>query len=318
MKRSSLYRFTTKKQIPLRRFKMHPEYKEIKNLVEDNLLRFLPETESGSSILYDAMKYSLEAGGKRLRPVLLIASCRAAGGSYSDALPYACAIEFIHTYSLIHDDHPSMDNDDLRRGKPTNHKVFGDDMAILAGDGLLNSAMDVMFSDIARHADDGSETEKRIRAAREISASAGVRGMIAGQAADVRPELIRLDDAGKLRYIHRNKTGALIKAAAAAGALVGGADEDLLGRLSHYGEQIGIAFQIIDDILDVTGDTKLLGKNTGVDAELGKLTYPSLYGVEKSRALAEKATDEACRAVENIKDSEFLKFLALDLSDRIS
>ena len=169
--------------------------------------------------LFDAMRHSLTAGGKRIRPALIYAFCEACGGSPDAADAAACAMEMTHTSSLIFDDLPAMDGDVLRRGKPTTWKQYDEACAILAGDGLLNSAMDVMFSDIARHADDGSETEKRIRAAREISASAGVRGMIAGQAADVRPELIRLDDAGKLRYIHRNKTGALIKAAAAAGAL---------------------------------------------------------------------------------------------------
>ena len=295
---------------------MRPGYDEIKNLVEANLLKYLPECDSECSVLGEAMKYSLEAGGKRLRPVLLIASCRVAGGRDEDALPYACAIEFIHTYSLIHDDHPSMDNDDLRRGKPTNHKVFGDDMAILAGDGLLNSAMDVMFDDIAAHS--GEEAERRIMAAREISRAAGVRGMIAGQTSDVRPELIGLPDAEKLLYIHRHKTGALIRAAAAAGAFLGGAEESVRKALSLYAEKTGTAFQIIDDILDVVGDAGKLGKNTGVDSELGKLTYPALYGVEKSREFAKEATDEACGALKDIDNSEFLKGLALDLLDRIS
>ncbi|MDD7408476.1 MAG: farnesyl diphosphate synthase [Anaerovoracaceae bacterium] len=294
---------------------MRPEYKEIKDLVEENLLRYLPETDRECGILYDSMKYSLEAGGKRIRPVLLIASCRAAGGTDAEAIPYACAIEFIHTYSLIHDDHPSMDNDDLRRGKPTNHKVFGDDMAILAGDGLLNSAMDVMFDDIAAHT--GETARKRLRAAREISRAAGTRGMIAGQTADVRPELIGLAGPEKLRYIHRHKTGALIRAAAAAGAYVGGADGRIQHSLEHYAEQIGIAFQIIDDVLDVIGDAGKLGKNTGVDEELGKLTYPSFYGVEKSEELAKEATDSACAALEGVEGSGFLKVLALDLLDRI-
>lgn len=312
------------------------KYDELKKLVEDNLLKYLPETEEENHLLNEAMKYSLEAGGKRIRPVLMLASCRLAGGDLSTAVPYACAIEFIHTYSLIHDDHPSMDNDDLRRGKPTNHKVFGDDMAILAGDGLLNSAMDVMFDDIyaCMESDAGEEAlAGRVRAAREISKAAGVRGMVAGQAADVRPSSIGLDDPEKLRYIQRRKTGALLRAAVVSGGLLGGAGGTRLAALTVYGEQVGAAFQIVDDILDVTGSAGDLGKNTGVDAELGKLTYPAVYGLEQSRKYAAEATEKAVAALDEVsghdpdvdaedavtaESSDFLKHMALDLLDRIS
>ena len=195
-------------------------YGQLKDMVEDRLIPFLPETAPESRLLYDAMKYSLEAGGKRIRPVLLLASCLASGGKSEDAMPFACAIEFIHTFSLIHDDHPSMDNDDLRRGKPTNHKVFGDDMAILAGDGLFNSAMDVMFDAVESCGMETDDLLRRIRAGKEISYASGARGMAAGQTADIHPEKINSDDTGKLLYIHSYKTGALIRAAVRAGVIL--------------------------------------------------------------------------------------------------
>lgn len=310
------------------------KYEELKNAVEENLIPFLPEAASGSHLLYEAMKYSLEAGGKRIRPVLLLASCLASDGNTQEALPFACAIEFIHTFSLIHDDHPSMDNDDLRRGRPTNHKVFGDDMAILAGDGLFNSAMDVMFAAIDSCGSDSERLRRRIRAAREISSASGVKGMAAGQAADIRPENMEWDDEEKLLYIHRLKTGALIRASVRAGAILGGANDKMLDHFTVYAEQIGIAFQIIDDILDVTGDVEKLGKNTGMDEALGKLTYPAVFGLEVSGEKAREATAAAIGALERIRSDviegrdtvnpdtavyyDFLKEMALDLLDRIS
>lgn len=312
------------------------KYEQLKSSVEQNLLCYLPETDPESGLLYEAMKYSVEAGGKRIRPVLMMASCFAAGGRPEDVLPYACAIEYIHTYSLIHDDHPSMDDDELRRGKPTNHIVFGDDMAILAGDGLLNSAEDLMLKEIEDCALSGSgDTEKllrKIRAAREISEAAGIRGMIAGQTSDIHPELIEAEDEKKLLYIHRNKTGALLRAAVRAGAVLGGANEAMLAAFTEYGEQVGIAFQIVDDLLDVIGDVEQLGKNTGMDEERGKLTYPSVFGIEVSQQKAEEATEAACRALSSIGTAassgsmaeksaeylEFLRYIALDLLKRIA
>ena len=309
------------------------KYQQLKQEVEDHLIPFLPVTAPESALLYDSMKYSLEAGGKRIRPVLLLASCLAAGGGLREAMPFACAMEYIHTFSLIHDDHPSMDNDDLRRGRPTNHKVFGDDMAILAGDALFSSAMDVML-ETTESCEPGSAYQLRcIRASREISEASGVRGMAAGQAADIRPEHIQADDARKLLYIHRYKTGALLRASVRAGAILGAAEPAMLEAFTVYGEQIGIAFQIVDDILDVTGDAASLGKNTGMDEQLGKLTYPSVYGLELSREKAEQATANARLALETVRkgnrnnpdaaeDSagylEFLEQMALDLLNRIS
>ncbi len=304
---------------------------------EDALDLYLPQVDERSGVLREAMSYSLEAGGKRLRPALLLAACEAVGrGDASVAVPFACAIEFIHTYSLIHDDHPSMDNDDLRRGKPTNHKVFGDDIAILAGDGLLNSAMDVMFEAIIAEKD-SDKKDRLIKAAYEISRAAGVRGMVAGQTTDVimtggknaaeqesaaNGTKSTVDEAQRmdmLRYIHKNKTGALIRAAVRAGAFIGGADGKLMESLTEYAENIGLVFQIVDDILDVVGDEEKLGKKTGVDEELGKLTYPSLVGLERSYELAEEFTQNAVKALESADiDSVFLAKLALDLKNRIS
>ncbi len=309
-------------------------YDQLKNTVEENLIPFLPETSPESRLLYDAMKYSLEAGGKRIRPVLLLASCLASGGQLQEAMPFACAMEFIHTFSLIHDDHPSMDNDDLRRGKPTNHKVFGDDMAILAGDALFNSAMDVMFDAMASCGTEVDALLRRIRAAREISYASGIRGMAAGQTADIHPEKIEAEDSEKLLYIHRNKTGALIQASVRAGAILGGADEETLESFTVYAAKIGVAFQIVDDILDVVGDVESLGKNTGMDESLGKLTYPAIYGLEVSQQKAKEATDTACNALKAVRERtvnrpedscqdtvvyfDFLEELALDLLNRIS
>ncbi|MGN1351122.1 MAG: polyprenyl synthetase family protein [Anaerovoracaceae bacterium] len=303
------------------------QYGRLRGITEKALNEYLPKPDPRSGLLYDAMKYSLDAGGKRLRPVLLLASCQAVQGSISDALPFACAIEYIHTYSLIHDDHPSMDNDDLRRGKPTNHKVFGDDMAILAGDGLLNSAMDVMLAAVMAEGDP-EKKERKLAAACEISKAAGTGGMVAGQTADVlatggrlarRIDLAEEEKPEFLRYIHRNKTGALIRAAVRAGALVGGAHGQELGALTEYAEKVGLVFQIVDDILDVVGDEQTLGKKTGMDAALGKMTYPSVFGLEQSYDFARQYTQEAEGAMEPLGNhGMFLVKLALDLQKRIS
>ena len=257
---------------------MNKEFDRYKSIVEEHLLDFIPEIDHKSITIYESMKYSLTAGGKRLRPVLLLAACEFAGGDINNAIPYACAIEYIHTYSLIHDDMPEMDNDDLRRGVPTNHKVFGEAMALLAGDGLLSTAFEVMHRDELLYLDEDIRLKRRIRAAYEISKYAGCRGMVAGQVADIEAE-------GKqcsremLDYIHINKTAALIMASVRAGAQLGGADDKMLESLTNYAENLGLAFQIVDDILDVVGDEATLGKKTGVDLENNKSTYPALYGL---------------------------------------
>lgn len=306
------------------------QYAEYKGMVEKALRTSLRKVDPHAAVLYDAMEYSLLAGGKRLRPVLLLAAAAFCGGKPEDALPFACAIEQIHTYSLIHDDHPSLDNDALRRGKPTSHIVFGADIALLAGDALLNSAMEGMMET----AWNAGQPEPALRAALEIARAAGTGGMIAGQTADVlmtgsavrsveaerSAEVSREDtEEGWLLYIHRNKTGALIRAAVRAGAILGGASGAQLAHLTGFAEKLGLTFQIVDDILDVTGDAEQLGKNPGADHELGKLTYPAVFGLEESRRRAERATAEAVRALQQADgDAAFLAALAVDFLNRIS
>ena len=295
---------------------MNKEFDRYKSIVEEHLLDFIPEIDHKSITIYESMKYSLTAGGKRLRPVLLLAACEFAGGDINNAIPYACAIEYIHTYSLIHDDMPEMDNDDLRRGVPTNHKVFGEAMALLAGDGLLSTAFEVMHRDELLYLDEDIRLKRRIRAAYEISKYAGCRGMVAGQVADIEAE-------GKqcsremLDYIHINKTAALIMASVRAGAQLGGADDKMLESLTNYAENLGLAFQIVDDILDVVGDEATLGKKTGVDLENNKSTYPALYGLEASQARLEELTQNAVDALADYYDNaEFFRDLVLELKDR--
>ncbi|MDR2356085.1 MAG: polyprenyl synthetase family protein [Clostridiales Family XIII bacterium] len=289
------------------------EYIARKALVEEHLLDFLPEVDPKSSALYAAMHYSLKSGGKRIRPVLLLAACEFAGGEAREALPYACAVEYIHCYSLIHDDLPGMDDDELRRGLPTNHMVYGEGMAVLAGDGLLTTAFEAMNKDMLIYFDDPVKLKRRVRASHEISKGAGCRGMAAGQAADI--EAAGKSIAGELLdYIHLNKTAAPIVAAVKAGAFIGGATKEVLTALENYAENLGLAFQIADDILDVTGDEGELGKRTGADRARAKPTYPALYGVEQSRkrlaALTESATDALASFYDNaeffIKAAQYL------------
>nr|WP_197714798.1 farnesyl diphosphate synthase [Maliibacterium massiliense] len=242
------------------------------------------------SPLREAMGYSLEAGGKRIRPVLLLACCDIAGGDTARALPFACAVEMIHTYSLIHDDLPCMDNDDLRRGRPTCHKVYGEGMALLAGDGLLNFAYEHMSDAVAAGVPGAAQ------ALREIACGAGVGGMIAGQCLDLANEGRAMDGA-MLRRIHNGKTAALLTAACTAGMCLAGADARRLEAARAYGRALGLAFQITDDVLDVAGDAAHLGKHTGKDAQSGKLTFVSVYGLEKARALAREAVQEAVGAL---------------------
>ena len=293
------------------------DYLRFKELVEDHLLYFLPEVDHKSITLYESMTYSLKAGGKRLRPVQLLAACDFCGGDEKLALPYACAIEYIHTYSLIHDDLPAMDNDDLRRGMPTNHKVFGDAIAILAGDGLLTSAFEAMNKDMLLYFDNTEKLKRRIRAVYEISKGAGCRGMIAGQVADIEAENKKCTKE-ILDYIHLNKTAAMIKAAVRAGAHLGGADKKTLADLDDYAENIGLAFQIVDDILDISGDEEKLGKKIGSDQANQKATYPCRYGLEESKEKALELTENAKNAMEAYYDNaEFFIKLADELARRI-
>lgn len=264
--------------------------------------------------LKDAMEYSLKAGGKRLRPVLTLYVCDMLGGDVQRALPFACALEMIHTYSLIHDDLPCMDNDDFRRGRPSSHKVFGEANAVLAGDGLLSYAFDIMLKMMQK-----DFTPNALNAAIAVSRGAGVRGMVAGQMIDLASETA--DDPGidQLRFIQDNKTAAMIKAAVLAGAYMAGGDEAQLDALSRYGAAYGVLFQMTDDILDVEGDFEGMGKTLGKDQQENKLTYISLYGLDKAKEIARETADEAIAAVDIFGErATLLRELAKSCLDRRS
>ena len=235
------------------------------------------------------MNYSLFAGGKRLRPILCIASSEAVGGNEEDVLPVACALEMIHTYSLIHDDLPAMDNDDMRRGKPTSHKVYGEALAILAGDALLTEAFN-LISRLDLNGEKAGEVIQKIVAL--IASAAGPNGMVGGQAVDMAIAGKQVE-ASIIEFMHAHKTGALIAASVSSGAVLGGASKNQLESLDRYGRKIGLAFQVSDDILDIEGDSDEMGKVVGVDAQMGKNTYPSIYGLEKSKEMLRELIDEA-------------------------
>ena len=268
---------------------------EQRALIDAMLDRFLPQESVLPHSIHRAMRYSVFAGGKRLRPVLVLAACQAVGGDTARALPAACALEMIHTYSLIHDDLPAMDNDDFRRGNPTNHKIFGEAVATLAGDALLTEAFRLLSD--PRHV--GSCTPAvLLPVIHEIATCAGSYGMVGGQVVDMESEGRPDIDLATVQYIHTHKTGALIKASVVAGALLGGAAEQQLAALTRYGEAAGLAFQIADDILDIEGTTEELGKDAGSDQARGKATYPAVMGVSSSREEAHAMMDEALRALE--------------------
>lgn len=261
---------------------------EKKALIEESLKNYL-SIEEDAPVVHEAMVYSVFAGGKRLRPILAIMSCELFGGNVTELLPFACSIELIHTYSLIHDDLPAMDNDDFRRGKLTNHKVFGDGFAVLAGDALLNKAYEILLDTVSNNA-----APEYIKAAREISLAAGVKGMVGGQAMDLYYENKEIT-AQKLKEIHDKKTGALLRASLTVGALIANAKEKDIKRINEYGHLIGRAFQIADDILDVKGDKEKLGKDTGKDNK--KATYIKYYGLEKSEDIAKETIDKAKKII---------------------
>ncbi len=257
---------------------------EDRKTIEAALERLLPAADTPPPSIHQAMRYSVFAGGKRIRPILCLEAARVFSAVDDGVLPVACSLEFIHTYSLIHDDLPALDNDDLRRGKPTCHRQFGEPIAILAGDGLLTLA----FESLA-HAP--IPAERRVRVIQAVAAAAGtVNGMVGGQVADLEAEGQPVE-AASLEYIHRAKTAALIRASAVAGAIAAGAEEEDVARIGRFAGQIGWGFQIVDDILDVEQSTALLGKTAGKDQSQRKATYPALYGLEKSHELAE----ELCR-----------------------
>jgi len=269
-----------------------------KALIDAALDGFLPSEEFYPPVIFQAVRYSLMAGGKRLRPILCLAAAETVGGDSKTILPVACALEFIHTYSLIHDDLPAMDNDDYRRGRLTAHKVFGEDIAILAGDALLTEAFHLLTR---RELMPGIPPEHILAVTAEIAAAAGWFGMVGGQVLDVRSEGKTID-LETLQQIHRLKTGELIRVSLLAGAILSGASTAMLASLSDYGRQIGLAFQIADDILNVEGDRVLLGKQTGSDAARRKVTFPSLLGIEASRARGESLIKEALTSLASFDD----------------
>lgn len=286
--------------------------------INDSLARVITEKEAPEKSIYEAMKYSLTAGGKRIRPVLSLAVCEMLGGDVMDILPYACAIEMIHTYSLIHDDLPAMDNDDYRRGKPTNHKVYGEARAILAGDGLLTYAFELMTDSILKNVSNniGDGLEARIRAINFIAKAAGVSGMIGGQVIDIESEG-RFIDRELLEYMHKCKTGALIKASVMVPAIIMKLDKNDMDCLERYSENIGLAFQVKDDILDVEGNLELLGKQTGKDASRRKSTFVTLYGICEAKIKLENLIYDGIAALEKFGDKAgFLKSLAFYIGKR--
>jgi geranylgeranyl diphosphate synthase type II len=269
-------------------------YLKDKKTLVDSFIETYFSVPASPARLHESMVYSLFAGGKRIRPILCIAAHEACGGVAADALPVAAALEYVHIYSLIHDDLPAMDDDDLRRGKSTNHKVFGEGMAILAGDALLTETF-CLLSDSA-YAKADLPSDRRLRIFREIAFAAGCKGMVAGQAQDLLSEDAE-PDAATLSFIHRHKTAALIRAAVRSGGILASCSDRALEGLTRYGDCVGLAFQIIDDILDVEGETEVLGKSRGSDERRKKMTYPLLYGIEKSRQKARDLMAESAEAL---------------------
>jgi len=282
--------------------------------IDAALLAFLPSPPTCPAPVADAMRYSVTAGGKRLRPVLCLASADAVRGDRRAAMPAACALEFIHTYSLIHDDLPAMDNDTLRRGRPTLHVVAGEGMAILAGDGLLTEAFSLMARE--PRGDDPSLLSRKVRVIGIVSAGAGAGGMVGGQAIDLACVTPGADgslpaalDAEGLRAMHARKTGALIRASATAGAVMGGGSDQQVDAIDRAASEFGLAFQIIDDVLDVEGASADLGKTAGKDAAAGKPTYPALYGLDASKKMAAECLGRAAATLERVDlaDSRLLQ-----------
>lgn len=286
--------------------------KEKASYIEKLLKEYMPKEEGYQRTIMEAMNYSLSAGGKRLRPILTLEACKSVGGDYKDAISFAMAIEMIHTYSLIHDDLPALDNDELRRGRKTNHIVFGEDMAILAGDALLNYAFEVMLLGSMNK----ENPKKYLNAMYEIASAAGINGMIGGQVVDVQSENKKIPKE-KLDYIHNNKTAAIMIGCMRAGAIIGNANDRELENITQYAKNIGLAFQIVDDILDIVGDESKLGKKVGSDIDNNKSTYPSLIGLEESKEEANRLIKEAKEALTQISnDTEFLSDLADYIVDR--
>lgn len=299
----------------------HEAYSRYVHMVEETIERLLPETQIAlpdkegvlPAHLCETMRYSLLAGGKRVRPVLLLAACDMLGGNIEEAQVPAAALEMIHTYSLIHDDLPGMDDDDYRRGRLTNHKVYGVGHAILAGDGLLNYAYECLLQNAIAYPE---HMERHVKAAAAIAGRAGVCGMIAGQSIDLLSEHAK-PDVDTLAYIHRHKTADLLTAPLLAAAHISGASDEQIAALNRFGACLGIAFQIDDDLLDVEGDAAQLGKQTGMDAQRGKMTWPALYGAQASREKSAALWQEAEEALACFgKNAWFMREFAAQLKNR--
>ncbi|MGD0281657.1 MAG: polyprenyl synthetase family protein [Dissulfurispiraceae bacterium] len=289
--------------------------KEKKALVDAFMERYFLHTIVPEA-LHRSITYSLSAGGKRIRPILCMASYEACGGRSEDVVPYAAAFEFIHTYSLIHDDLPAMDDDDLRRGKPTNHRVFGEGMAILAGDALLTEAFYLLSHEL--HATAAIPQAALLSAINEIAAGSGIRGMVGGQAQDLLSEN-EDPDPETLFFIHRCKTAALIASAVKAGGILACCSDGSLAALGAYGQSTGLAFQVVDDILDVEGETEVLGKTAGSDEKKKKMTYPKLYGIVESKRKAKELIDKALDALTVFDEkADPLRYIAQRLLERRS
>jgi geranylgeranyl diphosphate synthase, type II len=285
-----------------------------KDIIDKTLEKVVPPAKTFPNSIHEAMRYSLFAGGKRVRPILAIAAAEALGAKTADLLPIAGALELIHTYSLIHDDLPAMDDDDLRRGRPTCHKVYGEAIAILAGDGLLNMAFETL-SDPRRTK--AVPANRLITIIKEISTASGVFGMVGGQVVDMDAEGKDIDFP-TLEYIHTHKTGALIRASVRVGALYAKAGKRRFTALTRYGERVGLAFQIADDILDITGKQEELGKDVGSDLKKGKKTFPSFYGLEESRRRAAEVVDKAVYSLKDFdRKADPLRELAKYIINRV-
>ena len=282
-------------------------------MIETALKGYLPSGEFTEQTLIDSMEYSLMCGGKRIRPLLTLLFCELCGEDAKKALPFACAVEMIHTYSLIHDDMPCMDDDDYRRGKPSNHKVYGEDIATLSGDALQSLAFEIMTSDDVANS---ISPKNALKAANALAKHCGVLGMVGGQVIDIQHEGKKAD-ISILQEMDEKKTAALIKASCEMGCIVAGADEEKINAATQYAHSIGIAFQIVDDILDVTSTSEQLGKPVGSDSENEKSTYVSLLGIDKCRELVKELTDSAINSLSVFdNDTQALKDLALSLANR--
>ena len=287
--------------------------KDYQLMIEEALKGFLPKGRFREQTLIDSMEYSLMCGGKRVRPLLTLLFCELLGEDVKKALPFACAVEMIHTYSLIHDDMPCMDDDDYRRGKLSNHKVYGEDIATLSGDALQSLAFEIMTSDEVLST---VPADRALRAANTLAKYCGVLGMVGGQVIDIESEGKRAD-IDVLQEMDEKKTAALIKASCEMGCIIGGADENKIKAAAQYAHSIGIAFQIVDDILDVTSTSEQLGKPVGSDSDNDKSTYVSLLGIEKCKQLVDELTKQALTSLEVFDgDTSALKELALSLAKR--